>query len=78
METILLSPNPAQQTLMVEIPFKQTAQIRIVDINGKIILETRTNNSKTDLSISNLASGVYQLVIENGSKMLRKKFVKVD
>jgi hypothetical protein len=78
MESIYLSPNPAQQTLTVETPFEQTAQIRIFDINGRIIINTMAQDSKTNLSISNLASGVYQLVIESGNKMLRKKFVKVD
>jgi hypothetical protein len=78
MESILLSPNPAQQTLTVELPFEQSAQIRVVDMNGKVIIKTTLQDSKTDLLISNLSSGVYQLVIESGNKMLRKKFVKVD
>lgn len=77
-ESILLFPNPAMQMLTVEIPFEQLAHICIVDFNGKIVMNTTALSSKINLAISDLHSGVYQLVVESGNKLLRKKFIKID
>lgn len=51
-------PNPANDWIMVVNPF-ETAELRILDITGKLLLTTLVSEGNQTIDISNLAAGVY-------------------
>lgn len=67
-----LSPNPASQTVTVEVfgvtsqgetrqgeETRQAAYLQIVNLEGRIVAESRLEGEKTDLDVSHLSAGVY-------------------
>ncbi|MCB0401101.1 MAG: T9SS type A sorting domain-containing protein [Flavobacteriales bacterium] len=78
LEEILLYPNPAYQTLNIDVRNNSLNQARLelIDLLGKSILETTLHSSRISLNISDLAHGVYLLKFSNeqGSKVM--KFIK--
>jgi hypothetical protein len=62
-----LSPNPASQTVTVEVfgetsqgeETRQAASLQIVNLEGRIVAESRVEGEKTDLDVSHLTAGVY-------------------
>ncbi len=77
--TIELFPNPA--STYIELKLKTQNQniisLRIIDINGKEILQKQVNSPKTKLDISILSDGVYIMegVTSKGNR-ISAKFVK--
>jgi hypothetical protein len=78
---LLLSvyPNPAGESLQVELLTELTrkALIEVIDLTGKTIRSETIQNKSTQLSISNLAPGVYTLKVTgadfNGTKLFIKR-----
>jgi Secretion system C-terminal sorting domain len=73
-----ISPNPTNQTLYVHIEAQNDlkSSIQILDVLGNILQQK--DNEYGDLKqidVSNFASGVYFLKVQNGSKAGVKKFV---
>ena len=62
-----LSPNPASQTVTVEVfgvtpqigETRQAASLQIVNLEGRIVAESRVEGEKADLDVSHLSAGVY-------------------
>ena len=61
-----LSPNPASQTVTVEVfgvtsqgETRQAASLQIVNLEGRIVAESRIEGEKADLDVSHLPAGVY-------------------
>jgi hypothetical protein len=59
-EAIHIYPNPATSTLTVH-SSKELGMIQIYNSMGEMVFQTRHNNSKQEIDISNLAKGVYTL-----------------
>ena len=80
--SLQIFPNPASD--MVNISFdgfsNQTAQIRLLDLNGKVILLQNKGdlNGRYDgsLDISELAKGVYMLEISSGDLKANRRLIK--
>jgi len=70
-DLISIYPNPSTDILFIE--GVETKQVSIFNANGKGSIFT-LENGKTD--ISELASGIYFLVIDNNGKRLTQTFVK--
>lgn len=69
---VSLYPNPASDLVHIELKSEEAIQsIRIMDLNGMIVLET----TETDISISNLNTGVYLVAIECTNKIVVKKLL---
>jgi hypothetical protein len=76
-----VSPNPAREFVNVQLALNQVAKqanVRIMDLSGRQILEKVYNNVRRDqfqMSVAGLASGTYlmQVTTENGTGT--KKFV---
>ena len=75
-------PNPCRDELTIE--FKQeepyTIQITIVDLHGKMVQNMRidspdSTHSPIKLELSNLASGIYVLEIQDGNAVGRKMII---
>ncbi len=74
-----LSPNPAQDNLTIYYNLTDdfNADIQVIDITGKIILEIgNVNTNQAQFDISNLASGFYFVKLMSGDMVLSEKFVK--
>lgn len=76
---ITVYPNPAKSNLYIN---KGTLDaenyaVKIIDINGKTIIEKEFNNSQLveQISVSQLTSGIYMCVISTDSKQIFKKII---
>jgi bacillolysin len=71
-------PSPASDILNVSVIGETNGKgiIKVVDVNGAVVMQQKINNSVQQVNISSLAKGVYMLKIENGSGILTSKFVK--
>ena len=70
---IQVYPNPATDNITISCESIDLANIQIIDISGKIIINRNIqfNNNSTSIDISNLESGVYNLII-NSAKFNEK------
>jgi bacillolysin len=71
-------PSPATDILNVSVIGETNGKgiIKVVDVNGEVVMQQKVNNSVQQVDISRLAKGVYMLKIENGSGLLTSKFIK--
>jgi len=66
-------PNPADEFISLKgIDETLTGSIKLIDMNGKVILET---GSTENISISNVKSGMYFVRIVQNGKVEQRKFV---
>ncbi|WP_343635746.1 N-acetylmuramoyl-L-alanine amidase [Fluviicola sp.] len=72
---INIYPNPATDHLTVQTE-KASGTIRLTDCLGRIVLTKRIDSELTDLRITDLSSGVYQLVYLIDGKAIVKSVVK--
>lgn len=72
-------PNPSNGIFNLSVSTTDDAKVKLYDIRGRnVYSELHTNNSdvfNTTLDFSSLASGVYMLDVESGSKRAVKKIV---
>ncbi len=73
-ESILIYPNPVENTLNFSTDLKNT-KLKIIDFQRGIYLELPINNDKS-LDVSTLAPGIYAVVLEIEGQRITKKFVK--
>jgi bacillolysin len=71
-------PSPASDILNVSVLGETNGKgiIKVVNINGAVVMQQKINNSVQQVNISRLAKGIYMLKIENGSSLLSSKFIK--
>ncbi len=73
---IQVYPNPADQDLSIQHSYLGEVMIRILDVNGKTILERRSSDQRVQLDISSFTPGTYILLIAHGNELTSKKFIK--
>jgi hypothetical protein len=77
---VSLYPNPAETMLNIDIAGlgkNETADVRIVDMPGKVIYTTTIRNGKGNIDVSKFASGVYSVVVLNNDAVVTSRmFVK--
>lgn len=74
--TISLYPNPANSNLNIYSK-DNILNIKILDINGRIIYDKNNLNSNTsNIEVSNLKAGIYMVIVENESGVQKSKFIK--
>ena len=71
---ILIVPNPNNAVFQIE-GLPEGVQTEIRDINGKVIYSFRAKQEVEQVSISEIANGVYYLRIQNDLKWLQKRFI---
>jgi hypothetical protein len=72
--SIIISPNPTQNTLNINTQ-KTIKEITVYDKLGKKITVTQVSNNTLD--VSNLAQGLYFIkIISKNDKMFSTKFIK--
>lgn len=67
----IITPNPFNNYLELNTTIKQ---IRIIDLNGKLILQRNNNESK--INTSNLESGIYIIQVFDGTEWHSEKMLK--
>jgi hypothetical protein len=73
---VKLYPNPTKSDLNIEFNNELNKVITVTDLTGRIVLSSNVNNKKTNLSLNNLASGVYYVKIESNNTSEVIKVVK--
>lgn len=71
-EWVTLYPNPAEDK--IKFSGASVSEISIYDLTGKLVLETNTilNN---EVSLNNLQTGIYQVVLKTGNSISTQKLV---
>ncbi len=75
-------PNPVHDILTVEFEepiSKETAMLDIIDNTGRKVMSQKLDSgvSRVDLSVSELAAGVYHVQISGSSNIAFSKFIKI-
>jgi hypothetical protein len=74
-DSIKMYPNPAQDQLMISIEWPR-ATVKIISVTGEILLKKTLDDNRISIPIAGLANAVYIVEIQQGERLLRKKFVK--
>ena len=77
LDELKVYPNPVQGILNIEGDFlrsSETFEVRLIDISGRIILETNISSPQIDLG--NLQQGVYFLQVQTASELYSGKIFK--
>jgi len=66
-------PNPTNGVFTIEMPNAQMNSVELLDISGRLISTTTIGDSKTDIDLSSLASGIYYARIQSdkGSEIVK-------
>ncbi len=74
---LYLFPNPASNTVIFKLfTAGQTGIINIYDTNGKLIIEEKFIDSKSEINIERINSGLYIVEIDNGKIKQYSRFIK--
>jgi len=76
LKAVELYPNPAVNSIRLDIGMVDTAAIQIFDINGKLVIEKKNYQSKEIVNISSLKTGVYLIRVVSTKGNAIKKFIK--
>jgi hypothetical protein len=75
MNSIKLSPNPVTDILNIENEF-QINSIKVYNQLGQMVFGKEINNNNTQLELSNINSGIYNVLIETEKGTFNHKIVK--
>ena len=76
---INIYPNPTNGVLKVEIlhlPDHQTAEIRLYNLSGHLIISRKTTDDATTIDISRKPAGIYVMTIKAGEYHTEWKIIK--
>ncbi|MBL7704029.1 MAG: T9SS type A sorting domain-containing protein [Taibaiella sp.] len=69
-------PNPVSGVMTIE-GLSGNATLRVLDLSGRLVLETQHNASKVTLDLSQLLDGIYHLQVISGTATSVEKFIKL-
>lgn len=72
-DLVSIYPNPSSGIVNIEVE-NRNSQLKIFDINGKIIKEFEIEN-KTKLDLQGLEKGIYVIQLQSGDKIHTKKLI---
>ena len=73
---IFLYPNPAQNELNIEVEIDIiNADISIVEITGKVVLQSKITGRQSKIDIARLKAGFYILLLKTEKTLLTAKFI---
>ena len=77
MEKTRIYPNPAVNTLIIEMPGNQKdTEFSVFDITGQLVLQSSSHGMRMTLDVSTLSPGLYILKINLGNTTKMVKFTK--
>ncbi len=74
----LIYPNPAKNSISIELPSDEETSVTIFDLHGKQILNTIVSKQFKTIDISTFAKGMYIIKINSNSINKVAKFVKSE
>lgn len=76
--SIKIYPNPTSAELNIQLPKAGIAlnELRVLDVNSKLLSRTVINELEMKLDLSDLASGVYFIELSGNQQQLRYKLIK--
>lgn len=78
-DSIFIYPNPSSSIINIESEHDLSSfNAKIIDVTGRLILKNNYELSgySTQLNISDLPTGIYTIIIENGQDKIIKKLIK--
>lgn len=70
-------PNPTADKLILQISINSFQQVQIIDAQGKLVYQQYNLKEVTEIAISQLATGKYNLIL-SGSETKNLSFIKID
>lgn len=75
-ETFNIFPNPFKDQLFIEA--SGPAEIVISNLNGAVVLKSKLNQGKNEITTSQLNSGIYLIQAKSVDQIWRGRFIKVE
>jgi hypothetical protein len=77
LSSFLVYPNPAKDIVHISLKNLKdiNGEIRVYDLQGKLVLDNLLIEHKMTLDVSNLSKGLYFLKFENGNNIVTKKLI---
>ncbi|MEO1257889.1 MAG: T9SS type A sorting domain-containing protein [Bacteroidota bacterium] len=77
-----ISPNPIQNgNLTIEVLNNIefiNGLIQIYDFSGRLVLQQKLNNARTELQVTHIPKGIYQIFIQSGQFTTNEKLIYLD
>ena len=74
--TLTLFPNPATNQITLQVDKAVDVTITVFDRMGRMVLQTKSTDSRMDLDISHLQAGTYWARVTTPKESLQRAFVK--
>ena len=73
-----ISPNPNNGEFEINLSYiRENTSIEILDLNGKLVYQTRLNNKSHSININSISRGIYLIsLIDNGNRKTKKLIIK--
>ena len=66
-------PNPATESINIELTDVSNATMTLTDISGRIVMVKDLNDTNTKVNVANLARGIYNMQVVAGAKSTSRK-----
>lgn len=76
--SLTIYPNPASNVLFINGSGNESAKVLIVDLPGRVVLQSDLTNDETRLEISGLKPGIYMVKIMDGEKVIKTEKLLVN
>lgn len=73
-DAVKVYPTLAKDVVNIVAP-NAISEISLIDVNGKVLSTQKSNETKTQVDVSNLTSGVYFVKIQSGNDSVTKKII---
>lgn len=74
-QNILISPNPAKDFLRIETNNKTQSMLKLLDVNGRVLLQQEFSDGRIELNVKDIPTGVYTVSIETSDSKIHHKVV---
>jgi uncharacterized protein (TIGR02145 family) len=75
-EKIKLYPNPANDNITIECEHNQKLLMCLYNILGEVVLQSELDQNKSEINISDLASGMYLVKVTGADPAWQEKIIK--
>lgn len=73
---MLLSPNPANEELTIQLPQSETGTIEVIDVTGRVVMTEEIAGQATQLNVSTLPDGLYTVVVHAQANSYTSRFIR--
>jgi hypothetical protein len=73
-DVIKIYPNPTKDKLHINCP--ENSNIEILDLHGKSLVNSFSENGYSELSLENISPGAYFVTVENGKGQFTQKIIR--